>query len=202
MNHLDEFNRAWETPQFTKIELNPVNINYVLKSQYKCASQCQMTKSQLWDMEVKKAYRPDLFIPSVVKPGTALAWGRARHEHIETFIRVSEQKLWLDPSKFALVIEHVHIDHRAQLVTFIGESRAKSEKHGYFEIDDAQPLFHVQHGVIGDENAPENTWRIVHLSPDRQNRLKQRFEAMSLNPWLPEYIEVYLRDVIGFELAS
>ncbi|BBN80332.1 hypothetical protein PA25_03170 [Pseudoalteromonas sp. A25] len=200
MNHLYEFNRAWDTPEFTQIELDPVDINAVIKDHYSHPGQFSMTKTQLWDMEVKKASRPDLFIPSVIKRGSAAAWGFKTQGNSETFTRVSEQRLWLDNTQYGVVIEHVHIDHDTKLVTFIGELQVNSDEYGHFIVDGAQPIFHVQHGVVGDENSPINTWKIVHLEATNEAKLKERFQKMNHCRWLPEYVEIYLRDILGVEL--
>ncbi len=200
MNHLATFKSAWESDQFIQIELEPVNINEVLAARYDCSPQSHMTKSQLWDMEVRKANRPDLYIPSVIKSGSAKAWGKTTNEHVDTFIRVSEQKLWLDENEYTTVIENVHVDHKNQMVTFIGEAQATSEFDGEYTSQGKQPIFHVQHGVVGEESLPKNTWRIVHLSNDKEAEVNQRFREKNNNPWLPEYIEIYLRNIVGLEL--
>lgn len=201
MNHLDVFNKAWGSARFTKIELDPVNINEILTEQYSCSPEFSMAKSQLWDMEVRKAYRPDLFIPSVIQPGTAVTWGQQKQGSIETFMRVSKQRLWLDQTQYGTVIENVHIDHQAQVVTFIGETHASSEQHGSFKAHDAQSIFHVQHGVIGSDYSPHNTWKIVHLTSEVDDNLTRRFQSMNHFRRLPEYVEIYLCDVIGLQLS-
>ncbi|MDM7861143.1 hypothetical protein QTP81_11090 [Alteromonas sp. ASW11-36] len=200
MNHLNAFNRAWECSRFTKIELDPLDINGVLGEHYSCGSRFCMTKSQLWDMEVMKARRPDLFIPSVVQPNSALAWGGEIKGNVETFTRVSLQRLWLDETKYGTVIESVHVDHSSKIVTFIGELQATSAEYGNFKKSKTQPVFHVQHGVQGDEGNPQNTWKIVHLSSKNKENLKERFKKIDDNKWLPEYVEIYLTNIIGLAL--
>ena len=78
-----------------------------------------------------------------------------------------------------------------------------------WEVDDSgqtitashkQPLFHVEHGVGGTENAPLNTWRIVHLASDEDGALAKHFELMSQVSGLPEYVERYVEDVLKVPL--
>lgn len=45
MYHIDEFNEAWNNPQFIQIELEPVNINDALRSHYSNLSGFVMTKA-------------------------------------------------------------------------------------------------------------------------------------------------------------
>ena len=198
MNHLDNFNKAWTSSNFITIELDPVDVNKVLKEHYKCMPEFKMTKTQLWDMEVKKASRPDLFIPSVIKSHSALSWEHSQEDNIETFFRVSEQRLWLNAECYGTVIENVHVDNNSKTVTFIGE--AKSNQQVEFNTTKDQPLFHVQHGVIGEETQPLNTWKIIHLTSENEYVLKERFERMNRTKWLPEYVEIYIRDFLGVQL--
>ncbi|WP_417657181.1 hypothetical protein [Pseudidiomarina aestuarii] len=200
MNHLDEFQNAWDNPEFVKIELAPLDVNQVLARSYRSTPSLSMTKTQLWDMETHKASRPDLFIPSVIKAGSAASWGYSRNGKADLFTRVSKQRLWLDDSFYGTVIESVRVDHTAKVVTFIGEAHANSPEHGEFNATDKQPLFHVQHGVIGDEHNPQNTWKIVHLTSKNRSALERLFEKMNHAQLLPEYIEIYLREVTKINL--
>lgn len=199
MNHLDKFNRAWKKPNFITIELDPIDVNKVLRERYKCTPEFKMTKNQLWDMEVTKASRPDLFIPSVIKSNSAFSWKHITKNNIETFFRVSEQRLWLDAERYGAVIENVHLDSDSKVVTFIGELEANS-KQVNFCATKQQPIFHVQHGVIGDEEQPLNTWRIVLLTAENEQELRARFKQMNESKWLPEYIEIYIRNILGIQL--
>lgn len=64
-----------------------------------------------------------------------------------------------------------------------------------------QPLFHVEHAVDGTDEQPLNRWRIVHLTDDPKPALRDRFDRMDENPWLPEYVEIYLRDDLNVNLS-
>ena len=63
LKHEEEFERAWTDPSNTRIELSPVDINLVLAQYYRTNEPLRFTRTMLWDMEVKKAFRPDLYIP-------------------------------------------------------------------------------------------------------------------------------------------
>lgn len=105
-------------------------------------------------MEVAKAFRPDLFISGVVKQGTARTWAhRTLKNGDEAFIRVSEQRLWLQPQSYGIVIEACYLNHSKQQVTFIGLSEAKDDAGQTLYASPKQSLFHVTHGVSGKKKA-------------------------------------------------
>ena len=66
LNHEGEFQRAWADPSNTQFELPPVDINRVLAEHYRTSEPLMFTRTMLWDMEVRKAWRPDRYILSVV----------------------------------------------------------------------------------------------------------------------------------------
>ncbi|MEM9237853.1 MAG: hypothetical protein AAGB14_13855, partial [Verrucomicrobiota bacterium] len=146
---------------------------------------------------VRKAARPDLFIPGVIREGTARSRGRRQLDSgDEVFIRVSDQRLWLQPDRFGTVIEACYLNHTRQQVTFIGLPEVEDDAGRTITASPEQPLFHVVHGVAGNEEAPLNTWRIVHLAVDEGGALARRFEQMSEASGLPEYVERYAEDVL------
>ena len=100
VNHEDEFNRAWDDNGNARFELNPVDINQVLGDYYHMSKPLAFTRAMLWDMEVRKAWRPDLYISSVVKEGSANSWGKhLAADGTESFFRSSQQRLWLNPAE-------------------------------------------------------------------------------------------------------
>lgn len=201
-NHEDFFNAAWVDEANTGIELPPLDVNHVLAEEYAGTSNLSLTRTQLWDMEVRKAARPDLFITRVIRPGTARSWGR--HELSngdEAFIRVSEQRQWLQPEKYATVIEACYLNHRKQKVTFIGLPEVENDEGNTILASPEQPLFHVEHGVSGIEETPHNTWRIVHLADDPDSALGHCFDRMAKAKGLPEYVERYIEDILGVTLT-
>lgn len=201
-NHEAILAAAWSDPGNTAIELPPLDVNRVLREDYENAGELSLTRTRLWDMEVRKAARPDLFITKVIRAGTARSWGR--HELLngdEAFIRVSEQRQWLDPETYGTVIEACYLSHRAQKVTFIGLAEVEDDAGHTITASPGQPLFHVEHGVSGTEEAPLNTWRIVHLVDDPHSALAQRFAQMAGAKGLPEYVERYIEDVLRQKLV-
>jgi hypothetical protein len=118
----------------------------------------------------------------------------------EVFIRVSEQRLWLQPDAYGTVIEACYLNHSSQQVTFIGLPEVMDDA-GQTVVDSTeQPLFHVLHAVSGEEQTPLNIWRIVHLASDEDGALAKRFEQISQAPGLPEYVERYIEDVLKLSL--
>ena len=199
--HEEEFERAWTDPSNTRIELPPVDINSVLAEHYCMTEPLGFTRTMLWDMEVKKAYRPDLYIPSVVTKGSARHWARrSAADGGESFVRCSEQRLWLERSRRGLVLEQVFLNPAAQSATFIGAAELPDEDGSLLRAGDGQPLFHVEHAAGGEESRPLNRWRIVFLTERPDRKLIHRF-ALGREPWLREFVEVYIRRDLRIELT-
>ncbi len=120
LNHEGEFQRAWADPSNTRIELPPVDVNRVLAEHYRTSELLTFTRTMLWDMEVRKASRPDRSIPSGVGEGSAHTWGqRSAADATESFVRSSQQRLWLEPAEYGLVLEQVCLNPTQQKVTYI-----------------------------------------------------------------------------------
>jgi hypothetical protein len=64
-----EFEAAWNDPRTTSVELPPVDVNRVLAEQYQVDPPTRMTRTQVWDMEVKKAWDTLTYIPYVASEG-------------------------------------------------------------------------------------------------------------------------------------
>ncbi len=196
-----EFQRAWADPSNTRIELPPVDVNRVLAEHYRTSQPLAFTRAMLWDMEVRKAWRPDRYIPSVVREGSARAWGqRSAADGTESFVRSSQQRLWLEPAAYGLVLEQVHLDPTQQKVTFIGATELPDPDGNILRAGARQPLFHVEHSVSGDASRPLNRWRIVHLTDRPDHRLVERFTLMANDVWLPEFIETYIRSDLNIKV--
>jgi hypothetical protein len=118
------------------------------------------------------------------------------------FIRVSEQRQWLQPDNYGTVIEACYLNHSSRQVTFIGLAEVHDDSGQTITASSEQPLFHVVHGVSGPEEKPLNTWRIVHLASDDSGALAKRFELMSQASGLPEYVERYIEDVLRHQLTK
>jgi len=201
-NHEGEFERAWADPSNTRFELPSVDVNRVLAENYRTSEPLTFTRTMLWDMEVRKAWRPDRYIPSVVQEGSARTWNkRSVAGGAESFLRSSQQRLWLKPTEYGLVLEQVYLDPSQQKVTFIGAAELSDGDGNVLRAGKRQPLFHVVHSVGGDESRPMNKWRIVHLTDKPEHSLVERFTRMANDVWLPEFIEIYIRSDLNIKLS-
>ena len=201
LNHREEFERAWTDPRNTQVELPPVDINLVLAKYYRVNEPLRFTRAMLWDMEVRKAYRPDLYIPSVVLEGSARCWcRRATADGAESFVRCSQQRLWLEPSERGLVLEQVFLDPVQQSATFIGAAELRDQDGSVLHAGERQHLFHVEHSVDGHHSRPLNRWRIVHLTGRPEQKLIERF-TVGRKVWLREFVEIYIRRDLGIDLT-
>ena len=64
-----------------------------------------------------------------------------------------------------------------------------------------QPLFHVEHGAGGTEHRPLSTMRWVFLTPGGHEGIEGRLRGMiDRSGLLPEFIEIYIREVLGVGL--
>ncbi len=201
MNHEEIFERAWAAPGTTSVELPAIPVNEVLRERYEVRPPFAYTGAQLWDMEVRKAAAPDKYIPTVVKAGSAEKFPSVRRGRFEDFTRVSEQRLWADPSRFATIIEHVRLDHENRRAFFIGAEGFEAPDGRVFTTGAGQPLFHVEHSVAGPEDAPLNRWRIVHLTAEPDQSLVDAFDDLANDRYLRVFIEVHLREDLGRELV-
>lgn len=202
LDHEGEFERAWDDPRNTRFELPPVDVNRVLAEHYRTNEPLTFTRTMLWDMEVRKASRPDRYIPSVVREGSAHTWGRrSAADGTKSFVRSSQQRLWLEPAEYGLVLEQVCLNPTQQKVTFIGAAECLNRDGNLLRAGARQPLFHVEHSVGGDESQPLNKWRIVHLTDRPEHRLVERFTLMANDVWLSEFIEIYIRSDLNIKLT-
>ncbi|WP_132113590.1 hypothetical protein [Actinocrispum wychmicini] len=190
------FLEAWDNPAATRYELPAIDVNEVLAERYQLGKPLVFTRTMLWDLEVRKARRPDLFIPFVVASGSAESWGEG-----DIFVRKSMQRLWTQPDTYGLVLEQTQLDHANQIVTFIGATELAGSDGEPLRADSRQPVFHVQHSVGGTENQPLNLWRIVHLTDAPDSGIIAVFDRIAAAPWLPEFIEIYVRDVLGISVT-
>ncbi len=202
LSHEAEFERVWADRSNTRFELPPIDVNRVLAERYRTSEPLTFTRTMLWDMEVRKAWRPDHYIPSVVREGSADAWGRSSAaDGTESFVRSSQQRLWLEPAEYGLVLEQVCLNPTQQKVSFIGAAELPDRNTNLLNAGARQPLFHVEHSVDGDESQPLNRWRIAHLTNRLEHRLTERFTLMANDVWLPEFIEIYIRNDLDIKLT-
>lgn len=201
LDHQAIFEHAWTAPGNTSVELPPVRVNDGLREHYDVRPPFAYTGEQLWDMEVRKASAPDVYIPTVVKPGSAERFPSVRHGRFEDFTRVSEQHPWADPEQYVTIIEHVRLDHENRRAFFIGADHFQAPDGRIFTAGAEYPLFHVEHSVAGPEDDPLNVWRIVNLTAKPDDALTAAFDAMADDPYLRVFIEVHLRKDLGREFV-
>lgn len=196
LDHERHFQQAWDDPGNTRYELPAVDVNRVLAERYTLDKPLVFTRTMMWDNEVRKARRPDLFIPSVVAAGSADAWGDG-----DIFVRRSMQRQWSRPGNYGLVLEQTRLDHARQVVTFIGAADHPGRDGAVLHASTEQPIFHVEHSVSGEESRPLNNWRTVHVTGAPDGRIVEVFDRIAANPWLPEFVEIYIRDVLELAIA-
>jgi hypothetical protein len=203
-NHDQILDQAYRNPNNTAITQPTIPVNKIIQAQYNMDQPAQLTKTMMWDMEVHKAGAPDKYIPTVVQPGSAEKFPSTKDGDFEYFTRVSKQRCWKDQDTYTLVIEHVRLDHNNKVAIFIGDREFTAPDGRYFAANDDQPLFHVEHSVVGDggENEPENFWRIVHLTNDVDEDMKTVFATKAKYQFLPIYTEVYIREILQLGLTK
>lgn len=202
VDHEAVFERAWNDPRNTRFELPPLDVNRILDERYRLERPLRLTRTQLWQMEARKARRPDVYIPYVVEAGSAAVWAeRERNERIERFVRRSRQRLWLQPERYESILEQTRVDHERQKVTFIGASEYPDSDGATLIAGTGQPLFHVVHAVGGEEERPLNLWSVVFLTAQQDSRLLAPFVRMAYEGRLPGYVEIYVRDDLGVGLT-
>ena len=117
---LEAFEAAWVDPRHTAIQLPPVDVNKVLADRYTVEPAVHMTRQQLWDMEVRKAWDPLTYIPYVVSEGKSWASiplpGNGRRH-----LRSSIQKAWISDDR-GRVLEEVVSDLDGQRIIFLGHA--------------------------------------------------------------------------------
>jgi len=195
---LKEFEEAWENPRHTRFELPPVRVNQVLRDKYQADKPIQMSRAQLWDMELKKAWDPRTYIPYVVSE--AKSWSRHQPSAgTEHFLRSSIQIGWITADR-GLVLEEVFVDHKQQRVLFMGRQQFSDDARE-LRASTFQPLFHVEHAVGGHGDDPTNLWRIVVLTESRDERFTGPFKEMVRQGWLPGFVEIYVEQEFRRGLA-
>ncbi len=203
LEHRTEFDRARADTANLRVDLPPIDVNAVLAARYRLDEPLAFTRTMLWDMETRKARQPDRYLPGAVSPGSARTWTPPALEATgeDVFVRVSEQPDWSDPARSGPVIEQVGLDHDARKALFIGTAEYPGPDGGVLRAPAGQPLFHVEHGAGGTEPRPLSTMRWVFLTPSGHAGIEGRLRGMiDRSGLLPEFIEIYIRDVLGIGL--
>jgi hypothetical protein len=200
LDHEKTFAQAWANPRYTRLERPPVDVNAVLATHYRLSRPLAFTRTQLWDMEVRKAFRPDIYIPAAVEEGSAGTWDvRDLGNGQQSFYRRTRQRQRLVKG-YDLVLEQVRVNPGNGKVTFIGATELPGEDGVMLHAGTQQPIFHVEHVATGTETQPVNEWRLVHLTDGPDQRLIDHFNR-SENVYLPQFLEVYLREVLDIEFT-
>jgi hypothetical protein len=187
----EEFAQAWRDPHHTQIELAAVDVNKALAERYIVDAPIHVTRSMVWDMELKKSWDPLTYIPYVVSDGKS--WGRhSTEDGCEHFFRSSIQRAWIGDEN-GRVLEDVHISHATKRILFMGRASMVTDGEEIIHADKFQPLFHVEHAAGGSETAPLNLWRIVILTENEDKRFLVPFEKMIREGGLPGFLEIYIR---------
>ncbi|MEN8168363.1 MAG: hypothetical protein ABFR65_12935 [Pseudomonadota bacterium] len=195
----EEFESAWINPQNTKFELPAVDINEVLSNRYEVSKPVQLTRSIVWDMELKKAWDPATYIPYVVSRGQS--WGRHFiDDGSERLFREITAQAWIADTS-GPVFEDVFINHTEQKIIFLGRAELEAETGETIRTNGFQPLFNVEHAVGGTEGAPLNLWRIVILTENNDRRFHRPFEDMVKAGWLPGFLEIYIEKDLHVQLS-
>jgi hypothetical protein len=195
---IEEYDRAWRHPQHTPIELEPLDVNAMLQQDYILSEPVRLTRSELWDAEAKKAWDPHRYIPDVVREGQS--WGRTTlTKGDERFLRASQQRAWKgDP--YGQILEEVYLSPREGKILFLGRAELVSEDGRALRAGRHQPLFHVEHSVGGTNTQPLNLWRIVHLTPEKDDALAQR-QVTAMADVLRQFIAIYVERELGRKLT-
>ncbi|MGW5363030.1 hypothetical protein [Actinopolymorpha pittospori] len=197
----DELEREWRAPGRTAVEVAPVDVNQVLADHYETdRPDFVYTGSMMWDMERRKAVAPDIYLAGLVKPGSLETFGLPTTGPAVDFVRVTEQRLWLDPETYGTIIERVHLDDERRSAIFIGTASFDTPDGRTVNAGTGQPLFHVEHAVAGTEERPLNTWRIVHLTDEVDPAIVANFAEMSRQTYLRVFLEVHLTRDLGISL--
>ena len=104
------------------------------------------------------------------------------------FVRVTEQRLWLDPETCTTG------------ALFIGAASFDTPDGRTLNAGTGQPLFHIEHSVAGTEERPLNMWRVVHLTDEVDPAMVALFAEMSRETYLLVFIEVHLTRGLGVSL--
>jgi hypothetical protein len=195
---IEEFDRAWRHPQHTPIELEPLDVNALLQQDYILSEPLRLTHSLLWDAEAKKAWDPRRYIPHVVREGQS--WGRTTlTEGDQRFLRASQQRAWKTDA-YGQILEEVYLSPRECKILFLGRAELVGEDGRALRAGSHQPLFHVEHSVGGTDTQPLNLWRIVHLTPEKDDALAQR-QVTAMSEVMRQFIAIYVERELGRKLT-
>jgi hypothetical protein len=168
-----------------------------LQKYYFTSEPFHLTKPLLWDAEARKAWDPRTYIPHVVREGKS--WGRKTREDTEQcFLRASQQRAWLADA-YGQVLEEVYLSSRERTILFLGRAEFLGDDGLPLHAGSHQPLFHVEHAVGGTASHPLNLWRIVHLTPEKDDALMKR--QLDTAEVLREFFAIYVEKDLRIKLT-
>ena len=186
----EEFEAEWRDPNCTQFALPSLDVNKVLNEHYTVKPPIRLTRSMLWDMEMKKAWDPSTYISYLASDGRS--WGRHNlEEGFEGFFRPSVQTAWISQER-GQVLEDVFINYKDRRILFLGRREITNDKGEHLYAGHHQPLFHVEHAAGGSESEPLNAWRIVILTENNDQRFTEPFKQMIKTGLLPGFLEIYI----------
>jgi hypothetical protein len=203
-DHETEFERAWADPRYTRTKTVSFDVNEQIERYFRTSKPLTFTRTMMWDNEVRKGWRPDIYIPSVIRPGSVRSWGGARSaDGWETFARASMIRQWLSPEDYGCVVERIRAYHDRQKIVFIGTSELRDDNGTPVHADTKQPLYYFEHWVEGTENQPVANWRTVHLTEEPNQLIPEIMELVIkswVTPGFPEFIPIYISHDLKIEL--
>jgi hypothetical protein len=113
----------------------------------------------------------------------------------QRFLRASQQRAWKGDA-YGQVLEEVYLSPREYKILFLGRAKLVSEDGLALRAGGHQPLFHVEHSVGGTDTQPLNLWRIVHLTPEKDDALAQR-QVTAMAEVLRQFIALYVERELG-----
>ncbi len=171
----------------------PVNVNKKQRDHYRMEPQRLVTRTEIWDMEARKAWDPrKVFIPYVVSEA-ALRYGRGEtRRRLPVLSRLDAEGLdrrWLRPRAGGFL----HQRRRAGGVLHGPRAHARREEQRGASGRHLQPIFHVERWAGGSEDEPLNIWSIVLLTPQNDPRYEEPFKQMVRAGLLSGFIEIYIQ---------
>ncbi|EXK23961.1 hypothetical protein FOXG_16767 [Fusarium oxysporum f. sp. lycopersici 4287] len=201
MSYLKDFETTWGDPKNTAITTPDSDVNATVEKYYMVDEPFTYTKTQVWDMEVKKAHRPDKYIYQYVRQGSLHTFDHRKEGPYEYFTRITAQRTWKNPEEYDTVIERVCLDHVNQAAFFLGTPEVTLPDGTKVKSGEKQSIFNVEHAVAGTEENPLNTWRIVYLTNGRDESLIELLKPFQQDVFLQPYNEVYIREELGRDLV-
>ncbi|ALG08764.1 hypothetical protein [Kibdelosporangium phytohabitans] len=192
-----EFHREWTAAENTPVEFPPLDVNALVKRHHRVGGDLVVTKSMVWDMLVRKAYAPETYAPGRVRAGSVRTYSTEEPD----FVLMSDQRLWIDESRYTQVIQRVYVDQDRHAVFHLGTAHLTTPDGAYEWAGIEQPLYHLEYVVTGTELRPVLRRRVVHLTDAYDSRMSWHFARLVREQSLIEMVEIYLRLQWGIELG-